>query len=140
MLQLYQQFSSESVNWWEHDNPFLHNNPVSQIDITPDGYLDSNSFFFLFFLQDSLECDETFVQFVQLNEYLGKSKLLQSVLPFIFFYFITVPYGSGRDRRVPANRTTRNRTRQKGPCFNFFGTLRLGFDFFVSKGSPFQFY
>ena len=40
-----------------------------------------------FFLQDSLECDEVFVQFVQLNEDMEKaSKLLQKVSPFIYSF------------------------------------------------------
>ena len=54
----------------------------------PDNY--RNWFLFSFvlsFLKTKLDCNEIFVQFVQLNEYLGnESKLLQMVpLPFLLF-------------------------------------------------------
>ena len=43
-----------------------------------------------FFLQDRLKCDGIFVQFVQLNKYLGNaSKLLQKV-PLFILYFLNV--------------------------------------------------
>ena len=56
-------------------------------------------------LQDKREGDEIFVQFVQLNEYLGNAALLVQRVPLSFFYFY---------------RNIQNKTRSKGPLFNFF--------------------
>ena len=77
------------------------------------------------FFQDSLECDEIFVQFVQLNEYLrSASKIFQRV-PFHFLLF---------------KRNIQNRARLKGFPFNYFSVFwHCGFfsNFFVSKASKF---
>ena len=85
----------------------------------PDFY--SHSFFFFCFLN----CDEIFVQFVQLYEYLGNaSKVSQRVPPFCFLLF---------------KRSIQNRTRLNGlafrllqPCETFFFKIF----FSVFKGSP----
>ena len=89
--------------------------------------------FFSSFSSRQTQSDEIFVQFVQLNEYLGNaSKLSQRVPTFSFHFF---------------KRNIQNRTILKGPgCYefglllNFFDIARLLFrTFFVSKGLPFDF-
>ena len=91
----------------------------------PDYYSHSFFKFFLVF-QDSLECDEIFVQFVQLNKYLGNApKLVQRVPPFIFLIF---------------KGNIQNRTKLKGPPFHVFSAQCNFFRIFLSpKCPPFDF-
>ena len=78
------------------------------------------SLFFLFFLQDSLQFDKIFVQFVQRIpgnriEVIGKGP------PFGLLLF---------------NRNIQNRTRLKGPFSNFFSALKLFRKKMTPKGPP----
>ena len=79
--------------------------------------------FFLFLRQT--RSDEIFVQFVQLNEYLGNASKLSQRDPFKFLLF---------------KRNMQNRMRLKGPLFNFFGAETFFRKIFLSsKRPPFDF-
>ena len=76
-----------------------------------------------FFFETDLNALKIFVQFVQLNEYLGNAYNLLQRVPLAFLLF---------------KRNIQNWTRLKGPPFIFFGAETFSI-FFVFKGFPFDF-